>query len=191
MKSLKGSKTEKNLMLSFAGESQARMRYTYFASQAKKDGYVQIQNTFIETANQEKEHAERFFKFMEGGECEITSSFPAGKIGTTIENLTAAAAGEHEEWSELYPKFADIAQEEGFKEIATTYRMIAIAEKAHETRYKKYLERLTGDRMFIREKKIFWQCLNCGFIWEGTKPPEICPACAHPQSYFEPMRDNY
>ena len=191
MKSLKGTKTEQNLLKSFAGESQARMRYDYFAKQAKKDGLEQISAIFAETALNEKEHAKRFFRFLEGGAVEITASYPAGKIGTTIENLKDAAMGENEEWTELYPEFAKIADEEGFKEIANAYRMIAKVEKAHEERYTKLLTNLEEGKVFERNDKIIWKCRNCGYLHEGTKAPETCPACLHPQSYFEIKENNY
>ena len=191
MKSLKGTKTEQNLLKSFAGESQARMRYDYFAKQAKKDGLEQISAIFAETALNEKEHAKRFFKFLEGGAVEITAIYPAGKIGTTLENLKDSADGENEEWTELYPEFARIAEEEGFKEIAAAYRNIAKVEKAHEERYKKLYNNLEAGRVFEREGKIVWKCRNCGFIHEGEKAPEVCPACLHPQSYFEIKETNY
>ena len=190
-KSIKGTKTEQNLMTSFAGESQARMRYTYFASKAKKEGYEQIAAIFSETADQEKEHAKRMFKYLEGGEVTITAAFPAGVIGTTAENLLAAAKGENEEWTDLYPQFAKDAEEEGFAEIAAMYRMISIAEKEHETRYLKLLGRLTDGTVFKRDGKIWWQCRNCGFVIEATAAPQLCPACKHPQAYFEPKRENY
>lgn len=191
MATLKGSKTEKNLLISFAGESQARNRYTYFASAAKKEGFEQISAIFTETAEQEKEHAKKFFKYLEGGMVEITTSFPAGIIGTTRDNLAAAANGEHEEWSEAYPEFARIAEEEGFKEIANTFRMIAKAETAHEERFLKLLDRVQSGMNFLREEEIYWQCRNCGYVHKGKKAPEKCPACAHPQAYFEPKRENY
>jgi len=190
-KSVKGTRTEKNLMQSFAGESQARMRYTYFASQAKKEGYEQISAVFTETAEQEKEHAKRFFKFLEGGMVEINASFPAGVIGNTAENLKAAAAGENEEWTELYPSFAKIAEEEGFKAIAAVYRFIAKVEAEHERRYKALLARVEEGKVFEREEEIEWQCRNCGYIHRGKKAPDTCPACAHPQAHFEPMKNNY
>lgn len=177
-------------MLSFAGESQARMRYTYFASAAKKEGYEQISAIFMETAEQEKEHAKKFFKYLEGGMCEITASFPAGVIGTTAENLKAAAAGENEEWTEMYPEFAKIADEEGFPEIAATFRMVSIAEAAHEERYLKLLSRIEKDEVFRRDEEIEWQCRNCGFVHKGKSAPAKCPACTHPQSYFEPKKNN-
>ena len=191
MESLKGTQTEKNLMQSFAGESQARMRYTYFAKQAKKEGYEQIAAIFQETANQEQEHAKRMFKYLQGGMVEITAAFPAGVIGTTAENLKAAAEGENEEWVDLYPKFADIAEEEGFKEIATMYRMIAKAEAIHEEQYNKLLERVNNGTVFAREEEIEWQCRNCGFIYTGKEAPQVCPACLHPQAYFEVKKENY
>ncbi|MFA5325426.1 MAG: rubrerythrin family protein [Bacteroidales bacterium] len=191
MGKLKGTKTEKNLLQSFAGESQARNRYTYFASVAKKEGYEQISAVFTETAEQEKEHAKKFFKYLEGGVVEITASFPAGVIGTTTENLKAAAAGEKEEWTELYPKFAKIAEEEGFKEIANTFRQISIAESEHEARYSKLINRIVAGKVFEREEAILWQCRNCGFVFKGKKAPEKCPACDHAQAYFEEKRTNY
>ena len=191
MKSLKGTKTEQNLLKSFAGESQARMRYDYFAKQAKKDGLEQISAIFAETALNEKEHAKRFFKFLEGGMVEITAAYPAGVIGTTMENLKAAADGENEEWTELYPMFADIAEEEGFKEIAVAYRMIAKVEKAHEERYRKLYQNLEEGKVFEREGILVWKCRNCGYLHEGKKAPKICPACLHPQSYFEIQETNY
>ena len=190
-KSIKGTRTEQNLLKSFAGESQARNRYTYFASVAKKEGYRQIEAIFQETADQEKEHAKRFFKFLEGGELEITAAFPAGVIGTTAENLKAAADGEHCEAEELYPEFAKVAEEEGFKEIATAYHNIIKAEKEHERRYLKLLERVESGKFFERDKEIYWQCRNCGFVVKAKKAPAKCPACDHPQEHFEPMRDNY
>jgi rubrerythrin len=190
-KSIKGTETEKNLLKSFAGESQARSRYTFFASAAKKEGYEQISGVFMETAEQEKEHAKRFFKFLEGGTVEITASFPAGVIGTTEENLAAAAAGENEEWSELYPAFADIAEAEGFKEIAVAFRMIAKVEKEHEIRYLKLLANIADGSVFGKEEAIEWQCRNCGYVHKGKNAPQNCPACAHPQAYFEPKKENY
>jgi len=191
MSSLKGTKTEQNLLKAFAGESQARMRYDYFAKQAKKDGLEQISGIFAETALNEKEHAKRFFKFLEGGPVEITATYPAGKIGTTLENLKASAEGENEEWTELYPEFARIAEEEGFKEVAAAFRNIAIVEKAHEERYKTLYENLEAGRVFERDGKIIWKCRNCGYIHEGEKAPDVCPACLHPQSYFEIKETNY
>ena len=191
METLKGTKTEQNLLKSFAGESQARMRYDYFAKQAKKEGYEQISAIFAETALNEKEHAKRFFKFLEGRPVEITAVYPAGKIGTTSENLKAAAMGENEEWTELYPEFARIADEEGFNEIANTYRMIAKVEKAHEERYSKLLTNLEEGKVFERNGIITWKCRNCGYLHEGTTAPETCPACLHPQAHFELKENNY
>ena len=191
MKSIKGTQTEKNLLKSFAGESQARMRYTYFAKVADKEGYKQIAAIFMETAEQEKEHAKRMFKYLEGGMVEITSTYPAGVIGTTAENLEAAAAGENEEWSELYPMFADIAEKEGFKEIAVMYRMIAKAEAIHEERYLKLLQRVKDETVFSRDEEIEWQCRNCGYVHKGKNAPKTCPACLHAQAYFEPKCDKY
>ena len=190
-KSLKGTRTEQNLLKAFAGESQARTRYTFFASVAKKEGYEQIAGLFMETAEQEKEHAKRFFKFLEGGAVEITATYPAGKIGTTAENLLAAAMGEKEEWDELYPEFAKVAEEEGFPAVAATFKNIAKVEAEHERRYLKLLSRITDGDFFHRDGKIWWQCRNCGFIVEAEDAPKACPACLHPQSYFEPMRQNY
>lgn len=188
--SIKGTKTEKNLMHSFAGESQARMRYTYFASAAKKEGYEQMAAIFTETAEQEKEHAKRMFKYLEGGIVEITAGFPAGVIGNTLENLKAAAMGEHEEWADAYPHFADVAAQEGFPDIAAMYRNIAVAEKGHEERYLALVKNLENGEVFKKQEPIVWQCRNCGFIHEGTDAPKICPACQHPQAYFEEMKDN-
>jgi len=191
MKSLKGTKTEQNLLKSFAGESQARMRYDYFAKQAKKDGLEQISGIFAETALNEKEHAKRFFRFLEGGNLEITATYPAGIIGTTMENLKAAAEGENEEWTELYPEFENIAEKEGFKDIAYAFRQIAKVEKAHEERYKKLLKNLEQGKVFEKDGIVVWKCRNCGYIHEAKKAPEICPACLHPQAYFEIKEDNY
>ncbi len=185
MKSLKGTQTEKNLLTAFAGESQARNRYSYFASKAKKEGYVQIAAIFEETANQEKEHAKRLFKFLEGGEVEIKASFPAGVIGSTLENLKAAASGENYEHEKMYPEFARIAREEGFDQIAGVFESIAVAEKYHEARFKAFAANLEADRVFKREEKVRWRCRNCGYVHEGTEAPEECPACAHPKAYFE------
>lgn len=190
-KSIKGTQTEKNLMHSFAGESQARMRYTYFASAAKKEGFEQIAAIFTETADQEKEHAKRMFKFLEGGMVEITTSFPAGVIGRTLDNLQAAAAGEHEEWSLLYPGFADVAEKEGFPEIAAMYRNISIAEKAHEERYRSFVKNIETASVFAKEDEVVWQCRNCGYIHVGKEAPEVCPACLHPQAHFEVKKENY
>ncbi len=191
MKSIQGTQTEKNLLKSFAGESQARNRYTFFASKARKEGFEQIAAIFEETAAQEKEHAERFFKFLEGGMVEITAGFPAGVIGTTKENLIAAAGGEYEEWNDLYPAFAKVAREEGFEGIAKVWESIASVEKEHETRYKKLVAHIEAGDVFSRKEAIDWQCRNCGYVHHGTDAPEICPACAHPQAYYEPMKQNY
>jgi len=191
MNSLKGTRTEQNLLKAFAGESQARMRYDYFAKQAKKEGLEQISAIFAETALNEKEHAKRFFKFLEGGVVEITAAYPAGVIGNTMENLKAAAAGENEEWTELYPMFADIAEKEGFKAVAVAFRMIAEVEKAHENRYLKLYKNLEDGMVFEREGVIVWKCRNCGYLHEGKKAPKTCPACLHPQSYFEIKEINY
>ena len=190
-KSIKGTQTEKNLLTSFAGESQARMRYTYFASTAKKEGYEQIAAIFTETADQEKEHAKRMFKWLEGGKVEINASFPAGVIGSTIENLKAAAEGENEEWSMDYPKFADIADEEGFPAIAKMYREIAVAEKGHEERYLALAKNIEDDKVFKKDVEVVWQCRNCGYLYVGKEAPETCPACLHPQAYFEVKKTNY
>ncbi|MDD5459274.1 MAG: rubrerythrin family protein [Phycisphaerae bacterium] len=188
---LKGTQTEKNLLAAFAGESQARNRYTYFASQAKKEGFEQIAAIFEETANQEKEHAKREFKFLEGGEVEITAAFPAGKIGTTVRNLLDAAAGENYENRIMYPEFAKTAEKEGFKEIAGVFRSIAIAEKRHEDRYKALAENIKDGKVFKRDTKARWVCRNCGYIHESAEAPNLCPACAHPQSYYELEAANY
>ena len=190
-KSIKGTKTEKNLMTSFAGESQARMRYTYFASVAKKEGYEQVAAIFQETADQEKEHAKRMFKWLEGGMVEINACFPAGVIGTTVENLKAAAAGENEEWTADYPRFADIADAEGFPAIAVMYRNIAVAEKGHEERYLALMKNIENGTAFKKAETVTWQCRNCGFIHTGDSAPELCPACLHPQAYFEVKKNNY
>lgn len=191
MKSIKGTMTEQNLLKSFAGESQARNRYTFFASVAKKEGYEQISGIFMETAEQEKEHAKRFFKYLEGGDLTITASYPAGVIGTTAENLLAAAQGEHEEWDVLYAEFAEVADKEGFPEIAETFRQIATVEAEHEKRYLKLLSRITDGDFFVRDNEIWWQCRNCGYVLKAKEAPLKCPACAHPQAYFEPKKENY
>ncbi|HRX12433.1 MAG TPA: rubrerythrin family protein [Draconibacterium sp.] len=191
MNSLSGTKTEQNLLKAFAGESQARMRYDYFASQAKKEGLEQIAAIFAETALNEKEHAKRFFKFLEGSMVEITATFPAGKIGTTLENLKSSAEGENEEWTELYPEFAKIAQEEGFKEVALVFNLIAKVEKAHEERFRTLYNNIEEGKVFKRGDKVIWKCRNCGFIHEGTVAPNMCPACQHPQAYFEIKEMNY
>ena len=191
MESLKGTKTEKNILTAFAGESQARNRYTYFSSKAKKEGYVQISNIVQETADNEKEHAKRLFKFLEGGEAEISASFPAGVIGSTAENLKASAAGENYEHTTMYPGFARIAKEEGFSEVAEVMMAIAVAEKQHEKRYLDLLENIEKDRVFKRDKVVKWKCNNCGYIYEGEEAPEECPACAHPQEHFELLGENW
>lgn len=191
MKSIKGTQTEKNLLTAFAGESQARNRYTFFASVAKKEGYEQIAANFLETAEQEKEHAKKFFKYLEGGMVEITASYPAGVIGKTMDNLIAAAAGEHEEWVADYPKFADIAEAEGFDQIATTFRNIATVEAMHEQRYLTFLKNMQEGKVFKKDQEVTWQCRNCGYIMDGTEAPVECPACAHPQAYFEVKKNNY
>lgn len=186
--SLKGTRTGKNLLTAFAGESQARNRYTYYASQAKKEGYVEIAELFEETANHEKEHAKRLFKMLEDGhEVEIQAGFPAGKIGTTAENLEQAAAGENFEWTQMYPEYAKIAREEGFEEIAKVLESIAISEKNHERRFKERLAEIEAGSVFKKDKEVTWICHNCGYIHEGAEPPAVCPACAHPQGYFAPM----
>ena len=190
-KSIKGTKTEQNLLKAFAGESQARNRYTYFASVAKKEGYEQISAIFLETAEQEKEHAKRFFQFLEGGVVEITASYPAGIIGTTPENLLAAAEGENEEWTILYKAFADVASEESFPQIATAFRMIALVEAEHEARYRKLLANIQDGSVFKKEEEIEWQCRNCGYVHKGKSAPDSCPACSHPQAFFEPKKTNY
>ncbi len=191
MKSLKGTETEKNLLKAFAGESQARNRYTYFASKAKKEGFEQIAAVFTETANQEKEHAKRLFKFLEGGEVEITASFPAGVIGSTLENLKEAASGENHEYTEMYPEFAKIAEEEGFKDIAVVFRKIAVAEEAHEKRYLALMKNIEEGKVFVKDSEVKWQCRNCGYVHVGDKAPEKCPACDHPKAYFEIKSENY
>jgi len=191
MASLKGTKTEKNLLTSFAGESQARNRYTYFASAAKKEGHIQISDIFSETADQEKEHAKRFFKFLEGGEVEVTAAFPAGVVGSTLENLKAAAAGEEFEWSKMYPGFAQIAREEGFDAVATVFEMISVAEKQHEKRYRDLAANVEKNQVFKKDKKTKWRCRNCGYVHEGEAAVEMCPACAHPQAHFEVLAENW
>ena len=190
-KSIKGTKTEQNLLKAFAGESQARNRYTYFSGVAKKEGFEQIAAVFAETAEQEKEHAKAFFKFLEGGMVEITASYPAGIISTTKENLAAAAAGENEEWTLLYPSFAETAMTEGFPKVAVAFKMIAKVEAEHEARYRTLLARVEAEKVFEREEEIEWQCRNCGFIHKGKKALENCPACNHPKAYFEPKKNNY
>ena len=191
MKSVKGTETEKNLLKSFAGESQARNRYTYFAGVARKEGFVQIANIFEETANQEKEHAKRFFKFLEGGELEITASFPAGIISDTATNLKEAAGGEYDEWHNLYPAFAAKARKEGFPEIAAVWDHVCVAEKQHERRYRALLENVQNGTVFKKPKEIVWRCLNCGYLHVGFEAPLVCPACAHPQAHFEVLAENW
>jgi len=190
-KSIKGTQTEKNLLIAFAGESQARNRYTYFDSAAKKEGLVQIAHIFEETANQEKEHAKRFFKFLEGGDLQVTETFPAGSISSTLENLRAAAAGEEYEWTEMYPAFAKIAKEEGFTQVAAAFNTIAIAEKQHGKRYKDLADNLEAGKVFKRNGKIVWRCINCGYLHEAEAAPKVCPACLHPQAYFEILAENW
>lgn len=191
MKSLKGTKTEKNLLAAFAGESQARMRYTYFASKAKKEGYEQISAIFSETADNEKEHAEIFFKHLQGGNVEIKASYPAGVIGNTAENLLAAAEGEKMEWGTLYPDFAKTAEEEGFPMVAHSFKEIAEVESYHERRYRKLLENVKKKQVFKKGKVVKWKCRNCGYVHEGPEAPDVCPACQHPQSYYELWCENY
>lgn len=191
MNSIKGSKTEQNLLKAFAGESQARMRYDYFSKQAKKEGLEQISAIFEETSMNEREHAKRFFSFLEGGPVEITATYPAGKIGTTLENLQSAAEGENEEWTLLYPEFARIADEEGYKEVAACFKMITKVEKVHEERYRTLHDNLESGKVFKRGDKVIWKCRNCGFLHEATSAPQVCPACLHAQSYFEIKESNY
>jgi rubrerythrin len=190
-KSLKGSKTEMNLLKAFAGESQARNRYEFSVSVAKKEGYEQIAAIFQETANQEKEHAKRFFKFLEDGVTEITAGYPAGIIGTTRQNLKAAAEGENEEWTRLYPQFAETAKEEGFPEVAAAFKMIAKVEAEHERRYLKLLQNISEDKVFVKDRKVWWKCLNCGYVYESEKALENCPACLHPKPYMQVREENY
>lgn len=191
MKSVKGTRTERNLLTAFAGESQARNRYSYFASQAKKDGYEQIAAAFLETADNEKEHAKMFFKLLDGGEVEINAAFPAGVIADTMANLEAAAAGENYEHTKMYPEFAAIADEDGFPDIAAVFRAVAVAETEHEKRYLAFRENIEKGRVFKREDVVKWKCRNCGYIHEGTGAPEKCPACAHPQAHFELLAENW
>jgi len=188
---IKGTMTEKNLLTAFAGESQARNRYTFFASAAKKEGFVQISHIFEETAAQEMEHAKRFFKFLEGGDVEIQAAFPAGVIGTTAENLKAAASGEHYEWESMYPEFASIARDEGFTAIAATFEAVTVAEKQHENRYLGLLKNVEAGTVFKKEDGVVWRCRNCGYLHEGDEAPETCPACIHPQAHFELLAENW
>ncbi len=190
-KSLIGTQTEKNLLKAFAGESQARNRYEFFAKEAKKEGYEQIAAIFEETALQEQAHAKRFFKFLEGGSAEITVTYPTGKIGTTIENLTAAAEGENEEWTELYPHFAEVAKSEGFTKVAVAFNIIAKVEAEHEKRYRKLLDNILNDKVFRKDEKVKWVCRKCGFVYESEKALENCPACLHPKAYMEEYSENY
>ncbi len=191
MPGIKETQTEKNLMKAFAGESQARNRYTYFASKAGKEGFVQIADIFTETANQEKEHAKRFFSFLEGGMLEITAGFPAGAVGTTLENLLAAAAGEREEHTDLYPGFARVARAEGFEAIAALFENVSVAEKQHEKRYRDLAANVQSGNVFKKDKKVTWRCRNCGYLHEGTEAPGVCPSCDHPQAHFELLGENY
>ena len=188
---MKGSQTEKNLLASFAGESQARNRYTYFASAARKEGCIQISDIFAETADQEKEHAKRFFSFLEGGMVEITAAYPAGVVGTTAENLKAAAGGEHEEWTDLYPGFAQVARDEGFETVAKLYEAVSVAEKQHEKRYRDLLANVENGTVFKKDAPVVWRCRNCGYLHKGAESPAQCPACAHPQAYFEVLAENW
>ena len=191
MTALQGSKTEKNILTAFAGESQARNRYTYFASKAKNEGYVQIAHIFEETADQEKEHAKRLFKFLQGGEVEVVAAFPAGVIGTTLENLRASAAGEHHEYTEMYPDFAKVARQEGFEEVAKVFEAIAVAEKQHEKRYVELAANIEAGRVFARDGKEKWRCRNCGYVHEDNGAPDVCPACQHGKAHFELLGENW
>lgn len=188
---LKGSQTEKNLLTAFAGESQARNRYTYYAGAAKKEGFRQISEIFEETANQEKEHAKRLYKFLKGGELEITASFPAGTIASTSVNLEHGAAGEHYEWTEMYPSFAETARKEGFPEIAKVFESIAVAEKQHEKRYLDLKANVDAQKVFKKDEEVVWRCMNCGYIHTGKEAMAVCPACAHPQAHFELLSENW
>ena len=188
---IKGTRTEKNILTAFAGESQARNRYTYFAAQARKNGYVQVANIFEETANQEKEHAKRLFKLLKGGEVEVQASFPAGVIGSTSENLKASAGGENYEWSEMYPGFAKVAREEGFNDIASIFEAIAVAEKQHEKRYLGLKANIDSEKAFKKDEEVVWRCLNCGYLHTGKEAPGECPACAHPKAHFELLAENW
>ena len=190
-KRVKGTQTEKNLLVSFAGESQARNRYTYFAGQARKDGFIQIADIFAETADQEKEHAKRFFSFLEGGEVKVEWPFPAGVIGSTAENLRAATGGEHEEWSAMYPGFAKTARREGFETIAALFEAVSVAERQHEKRYLGLLANVEARTVFKKPNRVVWRCRNCGYLHEGTEAPDCCPACAHPQAHFELLAENW
>lgn len=191
MQGMKGTKTEKNLLTAFAGESQARNRYTYFASQARKEGFIQIANIFEETANQEKEHAKRFFSFLEGGDVEFTAAFPAGVVGTTAQNLKAAADGERHEWTAMYPGFAEVAESEGLQAVGLVYRSILVAERQHEKRYRDLLRNVEEGKVFKKDKPVTWRCINCGYLHTGTEAPAACPACAHPRDYYEVLGENW
>jgi len=191
MTQFKGSRTEKNLITSFAGESQARNRYTYFASKARQEGYVQIALIFEETANQEKEHAKRFFQQLQGGDVVVETPFPAGMVGSTMENLKASAAGERYEWSEMYPGFAAIARQEGFEAAAKIWDAVSVAEKQHEKRYHSLLANVEAGKVFKKDKPVVWRCINCGYLHEGPEAPDSCPACAHPQAYYELLSENW
>jgi rubrerythrin len=190
-KSIKGTRTEQNLLKAFAGESQARNRYEFFAKVASEEGYQQISAIFLLTASQEKAHAKRFFRFLEGGDVEITAMYPAGRIGTTSENLRASAMGEHEEWTTLYPEFADVAKQEGFFQVASAFKVIAKSEAEHEKRYLQLLKNMEEGTVFEKKEKVRWVCRHCGYVHEGKKPPENCPACLHPKAYFEVFDENY
>lgn len=190
-KSVKGTRTEKNLLAAFAGESQARNRYTYFAGAAKKEGYEQISRIFLETAENEKEHAKLFFKFLEGGEAEITAGYPAGVIGNTKTNLEASADGELHEWTTIYSDFSNVAKDEGFDEIARTFEQVAKVEKYHEARYRALIKNIDNNEVFAKKTPVKWHCINCGYVYEGQAAPKTCPACKHPQSYFEVLAENY
>ena len=190
-KSIKGTETEKNLLKAFAGESQARNRYTFFASAARKEGYEQIGNIFTETAGNEKEHAEVFFKYLKGGDVEITATYPGGKIGTTLENLEAAADGEKMEWSDIYKNMEAVARKEGFTDIATSFKEISEVEEFHEKRYRKLAANVKNGEVFTKKKVVKWHCTNCGYIHEGTEPPTVCPACKHAKAYYEVLAENY
>lgn len=190
-KSIKGTRTEKNLLKAFAGESQAKNRYEFFSKQAVKDGYEQIASIFLKTATEEQAHAKRFFKYLEGGPVEITAAYPAGKIGSTVENLKAAAEGENEEWTKLYPEFAEVAKEEGFNEISSAFRLISKVETEHEKKYLKLLKNVEENSVFVKKEKVRWVCRKCGYVHEGEKAPDKCPACMHPKSYFEVYAENY
>ena len=191
MANIKGTQTEKNLIGAFAGESQARNRYTYFSSKARDDGYIQISQIFAETADQESEHAKRFFGFLEGGDVEVQAAFPAGVVGTTADNLNTAAAGEHFEWTELYPGFAKVAREEGFEAVAAVFENVSVAEKQHDKRYSELVKNVEDGTVFEKESPTVWRCINCGYVYEGKAAPKACPACAHPQAYYELLGENW